>query len=529
MMLLQLWYTVCWIGREVGDVIIDDYNDDLDPPLPINHTVIQTVYETVYKNHTVYVDRIVEVEVLPPPKQWFEFSIEYDLQTAFTFIGIGTSMIFSMFILFKSLVLVYTLLYKVRVWYTNKKTILYNQTPFMTYESEKMVVGSEFVYSEPPKIQCEVWASYNINGLYTEFKPVAQAWRYGSYIITAYHAVSDAHGLKLQANQTMVEIDVKRFKSMAGDIAYVLLSPMELGQLRLASAKFPKTTNQKVLVSVSAFGKKSQGFVKPYDAFGYLQYDGSTIKGFSGAPYMLTSTMVLGMHVGGHQLNVGYDAAYIAALFDRINESSTDRDDFLQDDIIEMHQSPFNSEEYQVKITSADGTIRYKMMDDEDIEKSGIRKRMRRTKIKDLSYHDESLNYVFEDQAPKAHDTTFTGNLDQGNYLRPAANASAAGHMGGNAEYVQPQNKPTSSGTQSSQAPISRTNMVHPTSTHAQPNNHLEDMLRVLKLAQQCRMSRKSREQFVRLFLDLSNGDMEPETRRSRSGSIPNSRKGLVN
>lgn len=525
MLLLQLWYVVCWMGREIGEITLSAVRVDEHPehsPDPYLYEP-QVIYETVVEKVTEYVDKIEYVKITE--KQWYDDYIGQFYQELLMLLGL---ILFVIIVIHTSYMMVFSV-FKITKYmiyrYKNVKTkVKLHYVPTSAFEPEKMINGSEFVTSPNPKIQCEIWASYEKDGLYTEFKPVAQAWRYNHYIITAYHAVSDAHKIKLRSKEAMVEIDVGRFKSIGGDIAFAMITPMEIGSLKLASAKFPVSTTQKVLVTVTAFGKKSRGFVKPYDAFGYLQYDGSTIKGFSGAPYMLTPTMVLGMHVGGHTLNVGYDASYLKALFSRIEESSQDPFNFGRDDVFEMHQSPFNSEEYDVKVTSADGTVRYHIMDEEDLAKHSIRKRMRR--FRESKYEKESLNPLYEFEPPKSYNMQLA---DQGNYLSPAVNVSVAGPSEIKEDVAPISNKPIFNETISLEDHQQKINTDHHSSTPAQPNSHLEDMLKILQLAQDCRHSRKSREQFVRLFLDLSNGDLVQESHRSRSGSRNNLKRGLRN
>lgn len=106
-----------------------------------------------------------------------------------------------------------------------------------------------------------------------------------------------------------------------------------------------------------AFGQRSFGFINPYEQFGYCCYGGSTVKGFSGAPYYLNNT-VFGMHLGGNLDNLGYEGSYIRSLLKPTTLITTFRED-SEEWLIEQagrdteflyERSPFSVDEFKVKV-----------------------------------------------------------------------------------------------------------------------------------------------------------------------------------
>lgn len=74
-------------------------------------------------------------------------------------------------------------------------------------------------------------------------------------------------------------------------------------------------------VAARESANSSMGVVRsaPEIAYGFVEYDGSTIAGFSGSPYT-NGQKVFGMHLQGGQGNFGYSGSYLVSLLKKIKK-----------------------------------------------------------------------------------------------------------------------------------------------------------------------------------------------------------------
>lgn len=250
------------------------------------------------------------------------------------------------------------------------------------YVQEKMAPGSTFVSSPLPKMQCEVWISVDAGA----FIYSGQGFRVGDNFFTASHVVAEADEVKLQNPRTKQSLVVPQesFISREGDIAVAKLGN-QLSTISLGTAKrFSGTSigrSDAAFVSISALGQMSFGLLTPHTAFGFVTYSGSTISGFSGAPYLVNG-VVCGMHIGHQGVNLGYDGGFLQMVIKAGEESTLD---FLMDLIkrkgrrgLKFHQSPYDPSEYRVNFNG-----KYYLLDEDEVDQLNQDER-------DWAYHDDS-------------------------------------------------------------------------------------------------------------------------------------------
>lgn len=93
------------------------------------------------------------------------------------------------------------------------------------------------------------------------------------------------------------------------------LSPADYSQLALTIAKFTNLSQKGLVTIVGPQGKSSMGELTPGAILGTVKYGGSTMGGFSGAPYMLDGKVV-GIHLhGGAGGNGGQEALYLSQMY----------------------------------------------------------------------------------------------------------------------------------------------------------------------------------------------------------------------
>lgn len=254
------------------------------------------------------------------------------------------------------------------------------------YTPEKVRSESKFEPSTTlPGFQAPVWASLDGENFY----PKGQGFRHHDIFITARHVIEDTKFIRIVGfDNNYVDVSTDLFEDMDLDITYVVLTQVQLSKLRLCSAKFANVVPATgIFCSVSAFGQRSYGMVKPHTAFGYVEYTGSTIGGFSGAPYYSGRT-VFGMHVGGDSKNIGFDITYINSMF-----GDEDSAEWLIGQIdrykeFEGEQSPFNSDDYFIRVGGIYHMVDYETYDKILSKRPSIRKASKKNVF---SYDPESF------------------------------------------------------------------------------------------------------------------------------------------
>nr|UGO57381.1 MAG: hypothetical protein 1 [Riboviria sp.] len=186
------------------------------------------------------------------------------------------------------------------------------------YVPERVRDGSSLYVGDVPNIQCSV---YNPSGPST-WNMVAQGFRYGKFFVSAAHAIRGQERVLLKRGDAEVEVEEKSF-SFIDDLAYAVIGLDAFATLGMKTAALMDVVGS-AYVTVSAGGQRSNGKVKP-SSFGFVEYDGSTLPGFSGAPYCI-NRQVYGMHLGGNdRVNMGYDSGFVKTLIEMFDEKKRHR------------------------------------------------------------------------------------------------------------------------------------------------------------------------------------------------------------
>lgn len=218
------------------------------------------------------------------------------------------------------------------------------------FSPERMVMGSEFEKaSTRPPFQAEIFVSKG-----EEFYMAGQGFMTEGWFITANHVIEGASQVRIKTELDTLELPRKRFEEIEGDVAFLKLSNEEASRLGLRRAKLMGhgvRSNSGLFVKCQAFQKSSMGMLENHPAFGWVSYHGSTVKGFSGAPYFVGNT-VFGMHVGGLKTNIGYDAAYLRML---VLSRLEDSEEWLIKQAMKgkkfkYERNPYDPDEYRVEM-----------------------------------------------------------------------------------------------------------------------------------------------------------------------------------
>lgn len=279
-------------------------------------------------------------------------------------------------------------------------TKLYTRVPHSMVKScvEKMRPGSYLEYAATkPLFQVEIWI--RTDGL---FMKTGQGFNTKFGLITALHVVEEAVEIKLVSERGELIVDASRFKQVEGDVGLLRLTANETATLGVEQAKLAShQLNKKagLFVKVQAFGQQTMGMLSPDDdAFGFCDYNGSTVKGFSGAPYYLGKA-VYGMHVGGTTKNFGYEAAYIYMLVSRGQEST---EDYLISEIqkdVDYHwqPSPYNPDEIRMRVNG-----KFYLVDQDEFDKIVGKSKKAPKRYHAPTYEKEALTVT--DETIKAED-----------------------------------------------------------------------------------------------------------------------------
>lgn len=214
------------------------------------------------------------------------------------------------------------------------RILTFREPEYIELAMEAMVPGSSLEDAENyPKCVVKIYAIDNKDDL--KFTYLGQGFSAGdkasNYIWTAYHVIAPYKKLRIvNANDATKYVDVEKecFQSL-DDLDAAILPydkyTKQLTKLALAKGRIPRIALQnKAVVSVYARGYVTHGTLEA-DVCGTVRYHGSTLKGFSGSPYIVNNS-IFGMHVGcntGH--GVGYDMDFLMAVVKHKREDSYDR------------------------------------------------------------------------------------------------------------------------------------------------------------------------------------------------------------
>jgi hypothetical protein len=195
---------------------------------------------------------------------------------------------------------------------------------------ESVVPGSDFTQAPLPNYQVFLCV-----GVDKKYRTVGCGFRYGDHIVTAAHVLASVGEATLYITR-----DCKQFLAFSGkkdcsipEFDVVLLRPHNASlysTLQLKSAKLHRREAAMPVTVVGVDNRASMAMVKPLkDGFGQYEYHGSTIRGFSGSPYV-SQGVVVGMHISGNP-NIGYSSLFLGRLIDFIlkKEDSTDLADIM--------------------------------------------------------------------------------------------------------------------------------------------------------------------------------------------------------
>lgn len=305
-------------------------------------------------------------------------------------------------------------------WFLSRGQSLIN----LPFDCERMRPGS--LLEAPavmPSFQAEVWIRYDGG-----FSRSGQGFLTKFGFVTAYHVVAGVNEVQLRRGDKHIIMSPERFIEVENDMAYAMLTSQEITALQISqgemtNAIIPKRSG--VSVKITAFGQQSMGLLEKSSIFGVCYYHGSTIKGFSGAPYYV-GKKVYAMHFGASNLNMAFEAAYIYMVLAGLRE---DTQDALEKQIIEDEEefrwsrSPYDPDEARVEIGG-----RYYSMS-MDFVRRVVKKRegKRNIELRDLGYEDEAINELPVAPAtamPAYKDGESSKNLLAGPKRVPIADAS---------------------------------------------------------------------------------------------------------
>nr|AOX15242.1 protease [Baird Spence virus] len=214
---------------------------------------------------------------------------------------------------------------------------------------EKVMAGSVFMKANKPKFQADVYGLADGKWLRS-----GQCFLSGEYLITANHVVSGYEKVKIVSWKGHFETEASVFEHVEGDLAISMMGADVIALLGLTSSTLidmEPEMDSGLFVTATGFDQTSMGLVKTHPSFGFVRYTGSTVGGFSGAPYFC-GNRVYGFHIGGCSENLGYSSAYVNMIIRYYRE---DTEDFVVQQAAHMgqfdyKQSPYSPDEFRVKV-----------------------------------------------------------------------------------------------------------------------------------------------------------------------------------
>ncbi|QFS19925.1 ORF1 [Varroa destructor virus 5] len=118
----------------------------------------------------------------------------------------------------------------------------------------------------------------------------------------------------------VVEAPIKDILTIGDDISLISIPEAELNRLGVTAARVKtldtkQTSVMAMIYSYAPLFKASVGKISQFDGLAQqIEFSGSTIQGFSGAPYVAGKNDVYGMHTSGGAVNFGIAASYLQLL-----------------------------------------------------------------------------------------------------------------------------------------------------------------------------------------------------------------------
>nr|QXV86567.1 hypothetical protein [Solemoviridae sp.] len=205
---------------------------------------------------------------------------------------------------------------------------------YSTFTPEAMQKGSPLLNVKTwPSFICQVYGVDEEDSSHINY--LGNAFWVEDYIFTARHVLEAAPSgavrlMNPRDPKKTIEVDRNLFKILPFDVAALMINQNVVSKLGLSKAKHPAMLmDSKMYVGLYGRENQTHGMLQcDQTAMGHLIYTGSSLKGFSGSPYV-SGTVVYGMHVGSHsEAGFGYDIVYMLAAaekeFNRVLESSED-------------------------------------------------------------------------------------------------------------------------------------------------------------------------------------------------------------
>lgn len=250
--------------------------------------------------------------------------------------------------------------------WTYKYGYLYLNEPIST-NNERMFPHSRLINVDSPDYQAEVFRDFG-DGI-VHYSGVC--FRVADKIYTAGHVVEGSGTTIIQFKEKKVTIPTHLWIQEQYDVAH--LPYAYLASLNMKSAKQSQAIPTPQSVKIVARGQATYGILRDHEVMGMLTYDGSTVAGFSGAPYCV-GNIVLGIHTG-HQTteNVGVAFSYINLIIKRAERGykKEDTEDYFDYELsragkqgFNYRRDPYHPDEYLVRVAG-----KYHMVDSEVFDK----------------------------------------------------------------------------------------------------------------------------------------------------------------
>lgn len=215
--------------------------------------------------------------------------------------------------------------------------------------------------------------------------------------MTAKHVV-EGDKVRLTTKTEVVEVPIDKITELEMIDAVLIKDVVVPGVAQAKLAAGALADGLHLQVEICNGTQKSYGPLKTSQVFGEVLYSGSTVAGFSGAPYF-AGRFVYGMHVGASSVNFGYEASWLKTV--AIKEEDSDQfflDKIMKGDLLQYKRSPYDPDE--VFIRTGRG---YAVLDAERFFDTLTRKEKMEEARLATAWEDFRLGDAGEAQAAKAY------------------------------------------------------------------------------------------------------------------------------
>nr|QJI53804.1 MAG: hypothetical protein 1 [Solemoviridae sp.] len=303
------WLLICagflWRLKGLGDWSLGGalswFTTGADSDDPSSTSAAQTIVkalarECVPEVREVLVERLVEV----PTEKIIEKLIEVPI-----FMGPGPSIVEELKEMsFWSFVMVYAVCVTILLLFMILKPKRVVRVCEHGFVVEKAVAGSELMNAPAPDF---------IGTVYTESAGVKSRqgvfFRVADHLYLVKHTILGADKVWLKYKNEVILLEGV-LEDIDLDFARVRYAPFSGWQM--GSGKFVKRSAP-TFAQVHNGDVLTMGEVKAAPTVGYVTYSGSTLPGFSGAPYYV-GKQIVGIHMGAGAVNLGLDGAHVASL-----------------------------------------------------------------------------------------------------------------------------------------------------------------------------------------------------------------------